>query len=163
MMWMTAEQLPVFVYGTLRAQQGNYRRILAGRTVRERPASLADYMLVGSVVPFAVAREGRRVVGEVMDVHPEAWEMVLRRLDRLEGYTGAEFDSLYVRRQRVVQCADGESVRAYFYEAGPAHRESWLTDCPEVPGGDWVASGFARTPSSPRRTAAGRSSRRRLT
>ncbi|MFI1258993.1 gamma-glutamylcyclotransferase family protein [Streptomyces netropsis] len=155
------EQLPVFVYGTLRAQQGNYRRILAGRTACERPASLEDYTLLGSVVPFAVPREGRRVVGELMDVRPEAWRMVLRRLDHLEGYTGAEFDSLYVRRQHVVQCSDGEPVRAYFYEAGPAHRESWLMGSPEVPGGDWVASGFARTPSAARRTTASRSSRRR--
>ena len=30
-------QYPVFVYGTLRHGQGNYRRLLEGRTVRELP------------------------------------------------------------------------------------------------------------------------------
>jgi len=133
----TTEQRPVFVYGTLRAGQGNYYGILEGNTVRERPAILNDYTLFGAGVPFAVQRDGRKVVGEVMDVDPERWHFVLPRLDRLEGYRGDGRNNMYDRTVRAVTLADGSTIEAYVYLAGESSRR-WFTDADEIPGGDFV-------------------------
>jgi len=133
----TTEQKPVFVYGTLRAGQGNYLGILQGTTVQERPATLNDYTLFGAGVPFAVKREGRIVVGEVMDVDAELWTTVLRRLDRLEGYRGEGCENMYDRKVRTVTLADGSTVEAYVYLAGESYCR-YFTDAEEIPGGDFV-------------------------
>ncbi|MFZ3491626.1 gamma-glutamylcyclotransferase family protein [Streptomyces sp. 5.8] len=133
----TTDQKPVFVYGTLRAGQGNYLNILEGTTVQERPATLNGYTLFGSGVPFAVKREGRIVVGEVMDVNPRLWSTVLTRLDRLEGYRGEDRDNMYDREVRTVTLADGSAINAYVYLASESSR-TWFTDAEEIPGGDFV-------------------------
>ncbi|MFJ6438215.1 gamma-glutamylcyclotransferase family protein [Streptomyces sp. NPDC091416] len=133
----TTEQKPVFVYGTLRAGQGNYFAILEGTTVQECDAVLDDYTLFGSGVPFAVQRDGRKVVGEVMDVDPELWAGVLHRLDRLEGYRGEGRNNMYDRKVRTVTLADGSTIEAYVYLAGETSRR-WFSDCEEIPGGDFV-------------------------
>jgi gamma-glutamylcyclotransferase (GGCT)/AIG2-like uncharacterized protein YtfP len=140
-MQTTDPQLPVFVYGTLRSGQGNYRHILAGHTKRERSAVLHDYKLLDGGVPFAVLGEGHRVVGEVMDLQPLMWETVLNRLDRLESYTGRDHDSLYVRAVRRVTLEDGSEIDVYVYLASQSTCNGvWLANAPEVPGGDWVAA-----------------------
>ncbi|SEM72534.1 gamma-glutamylcyclotransferase family protein [Streptacidiphilus jiangxiensis] len=140
-MQTTDRQLPVFVYGTLRSGQGNYRHILAGHTTSERPAVLHGYKLLDSGVPFAVTGEGHRVVGEVMDVESSTWAEVLYRLDGLEGYHGREDNSLYVRAVRRVELADGSEIDAYVYLASQSTLSGrWLTRAPEVPGGDWLAA-----------------------
>ncbi|MEU2354518.1 gamma-glutamylcyclotransferase family protein [Streptomyces misionensis] len=139
----TTEQKPVFVYGTLRAGQGNYCGILEGNTIQERPAILKDYTLFGSGVPFAVQRDGRKVVGEVMDVHPEQWPGVLRRLDRLEGYRGEGRNNMYDRKVRTVTLGDGSEIEAYVYLAGESSRR-WFTDDNEILGGDFVKAESSR-------------------
>jgi gamma-glutamylcyclotransferase (GGCT)/AIG2-like uncharacterized protein YtfP len=139
----TTARLPVFVYGTLRSGQGNYRHLLAGRTERERPAILHGYKLLGAGVPFAVPGEDRQVVGEVMDVQPELWPVVLGQLDRLEGYTGRDADSLYVRAVRTVVLCGGGEVEAYVYLASESTCDGWLSNAPEVPCGDWVRADAA--------------------
>ncbi|MFE0852079.1 gamma-glutamylcyclotransferase family protein [Streptomyces mutabilis] len=136
-MFTTTEQRPVFVYGTLRAGQGNYFNILEGTTIQERPAILKDYAIFGRGVPFAVQRDGRKVVGEVMDVDPEQWPGVLRRLDRLEGYRGEGRNNMYDRKVRTVTLADGSEIEAYVYLAGETSRR-WFTDGEEIPDGDFV-------------------------
>ncbi|MFF4344732.1 gamma-glutamylcyclotransferase family protein [Kitasatospora sp. NPDC001540] len=143
-MTTTDRQLPVFVYGTLRSGQGNYRGILAGHTTSERPALLRGYKLLNSGVPFAVPGEGLQVIGEAMDVRTSEWDEVLYRLDCLEGYTGRDHDSLYVRAVRQVELADGGEIDAYVYLASQSTlRGHWLTNAPEVPGGDWLAADAA--------------------
>jgi len=131
-------QKPVFVYGTLRAGQGNYHHILLGTTSNERPAVLHGHTLLGLGVPFATPRDGKIVVGEVMDVRPELWAGVLRRLDYLEGYQGPGRDNTYVREVREVVLDEGGTVEAYVYLAGSMG--PWIDGAPEVPGGDWVAA-----------------------
>ncbi|MCX4682298.1 gamma-glutamylcyclotransferase [Streptomyces sp. NBC_01433] len=133
----TTDQKPVFVYGTLRAGQGNYFGILKGTTVQERPAILNGYTLFGRGVPFAVQREDRIVVGEVMDVDTELWPGVLRNLDRLEGYHGEGCTNMYDREVRTVTLDDGSTVEAYVYLAGKSSRR-WFIDSEEIPGGDFV-------------------------
>jgi gamma-glutamylcyclotransferase (GGCT)/AIG2-like uncharacterized protein YtfP len=143
-MQTTDRQLPVFVYGTLRSGQGNYRGILAGHTTSERPAVLHGYKLVGSGFPFALPDQDRLVVGEVMDVQAPKWAEVLYRLDRLEGYTGRDRDSLYVRAIRRVVLADGGEIDVYVYLASLSTLSGrWLTNAPEIPGGDWLADDAA--------------------
>ncbi|WP_439681467.1 gamma-glutamylcyclotransferase family protein [Embleya sp. MST-111070] len=139
----TTVQLPVFVYGTLRTGQGNYRRILAGNTARERAATLAGYKLLDGGVPFAVPSvEGdHMVVGDLMEVDPDVWTKVLRSLDRLEGYRGTDAD-LYVRKTCEVRTSDGDVMSAYVYIAGKFF--GWDDDAPVVPGGDWVANSAVR-------------------
>ncbi|ATM24736.1 AIG2 family protein (plasmid) [Streptomyces alboflavus] len=133
----TTEQKPVFVYGTLRAGQGNYQHILRGNTVQERPAHLMDHTLFGRGIPFAFARKGSRVVGEVMDVHTELWPVVLRRLDALEGYRGEGGDNHYDRKVRTVTLADGSTIEAYVYLAGEMTR-TWFTHRDEPCYEDYV-------------------------
>ena len=58
----------VFVYGTLRPGQGNYRRLLAGRTVREVPASAKGLALYGNGFPYAVPQQGARVIGDLITI-----------------------------------------------------------------------------------------------
>jgi gamma-glutamylcyclotransferase (GGCT)/AIG2-like uncharacterized protein YtfP len=140
-MQTTDPQMPVFVYGTLRSGQGNYRHILAGYTEGERSAVLHGYRLLDGGVPFAVLGEGHQVVGQVMDIQSSQWERVLFRLDRLEGYTGRDEDSMYVRAVRRVTLADGSEIDAYVYLAAQSTCDGvWLKHAPEVPGGDWVAA-----------------------
>src|SRR5262249_60711090 len=55
------EELPVFVYGTLRSGQDNYARFLAGKNVRETPAALPDHsMYVAYGYPFVTDVLGGR-------------------------------------------------------------------------------------------------------
>ncbi|MDQ0771640.1 gamma-glutamylcyclotransferase (GGCT)/AIG2-like uncharacterized protein YtfP [Streptomyces aurantiacus] len=64
--------------------------------------------------------------------------MVLRQLDRLEGYRGEERDNFYDRKVRTVALADGSTVEVYVYLAGESSR-CWFTDASdEIPGGDFV-------------------------
>ena len=48
----------VFVYGTLRPGQSNYRRLLADRTVREVPASTKGLALYGNGFPTQFHNKG---------------------------------------------------------------------------------------------------------
>ena len=78
-------QHSVFVYGTLRPRQGNYRRLLEGRTVAERPGVAKGLALFGSGIPYAVTHPGARVVGTLITITPVLYSEVLADLDRLEG------------------------------------------------------------------------------
>lgn len=135
--------LPVFVYGTLRAGQGNYARLLAGHTVAEFPARADGLVLYGGGVPFAAERDGARVVGELMLVDQDVYPRVLAELDRLEGYREhAPQRSLYLRVARRVHYRRGErwaARLAWLYLGAPRVLDGFA-DHHLVPGGDWVAS-----------------------
>ena len=87
------EQKPVFVYGTLRAGQGNYWGILAGATLQERLATLEGYTLLDSGVPFAVKREGRIVVGEGFCKAGQGLQQAVAVTGRAVRFRRAECDS----------------------------------------------------------------------
>ncbi|WP_439681466.1 gamma-glutamylcyclotransferase family protein [Embleya sp. MST-111070] len=132
-------QLPVFVYGTLRPKQDNYGNSLRGSTIRARSAVLDDHLLLEAGLPYTIPDpDGRHhVVGDVLDVDPEAWPEVLAWLDALEDYAG-EKDDHYTRVIVTVRTIDeGENVQAYAYLAGPGALQ-WRPTMTEVPGGDWV-------------------------
>jgi gamma-glutamylcyclotransferase (GGCT)/AIG2-like uncharacterized protein YtfP len=141
------QQLPVFVYGTLRAGQGNYARFLVGKTVRELPAILANhtlYVVAGlpCVAETLGAVQSRDVIGEMMYLRPDLYEGVLADLDRLEGYRLGDPSSHYVRVQRPVGYRDAgdhpQPIDAWVYLAGAPIR-ALLTDAYQVQSGDWVA------------------------
>src|ERR1700694_5428983 len=128
---------PFFVYGTLRRGQGNYRRLLAGRTTAEISATLPGHALYGQGLPYAVGAEASAaVVGDLMFVDAERYDEVLADLDRLEGYRPGR-SSFYVRQAVTVRKEGGEET-AWVYLAGPETARR-LNDVERIDGGDWLA------------------------
>jgi gamma-glutamylcyclotransferase (GGCT)/AIG2-like uncharacterized protein YtfP len=82
---IVSEQLPLFVYGTLRHGQENYS-LLRGNTVAETPAVI-ERMALYSLRAYPMIVEGDSVVcGELMTLHPRIYTRLLADLDQLEGY-----------------------------------------------------------------------------
>ena len=96
-------QYSVFVYGTLRPRQGNYRRLLACRTVRESPATAKGLALYGTGFPYAVPQPRARIVGDLITIEPALYREVLAELDALEGYhPDRPVTSHYIRTTRSI-------------------------------------------------------------
>lgn len=137
------DQIPFFVYGTLRKGEGNYRRYVAGKTEREHRATLAGYRLYANDLPCVVeAPEGGTVLGDLFYIRPELYHRVLRTLDMLEEYDPAQEDPWYVRVRRVVRYVadDGTpgEAEAWVYQGGRRTAASYgAADL--VPSGDWIA------------------------
>ncbi|HEV2235420.1 MAG TPA: gamma-glutamylcyclotransferase family protein [Ktedonobacterales bacterium] len=139
----STDQFPFFVYGTLRKDQGNYRRYLAGKTAREHPATLPGYQLYARDLPCVVeAPRGGPVQGDLFHIRPDLYARVLRTLDTLEGYDPAEADPWYVRVRRTVRyvAADGTpaEAEAWVYQGGQRTVASY-GPADLVPDGDWIA------------------------
>lgn len=134
------EQRPVFVYGTLRHGQGNYRHLLAGRTNREEHgATLPNHQMWSIGIPFVLDGDGT-VHGDLMYLSPSTYAATLRDLDRLEGYKGPGLKSnMYERVTRPVTLANGEVVEAYVYHASDRRAVHGFDPNTLVPSGDWVA------------------------
>ncbi|WP_305043258.1 gamma-glutamylcyclotransferase family protein [Geoalkalibacter sp.] len=120
------EQLPIFVYGTLRPGEKNYRAYLGGRTLAEIPASVRGelYFVEDGGYPYLVDGAGR-VEGELVILVPEDYAQTLEMLDALEEYDpNNEAASVYLRRQGRVRLTDGTETDAWTYY--------W--NCPQVVG-----------------------------
>ncbi|MEV7771308.1 gamma-glutamylcyclotransferase family protein [Kitasatospora sp. NPDC086791] len=145
------EELPFFVYGTLRSGGRNHAAHLAGRCAAIRPAVLDGAALhEGPGFPYAVldATPGRRIVGELITVRPGAYTGALAALDLLEECR-ADGTGLYVRRRMAVRTAAvgatavrtavaGAPQDAWVYLAGPA-AEARLRERPAlIASGDWA-------------------------
>jgi gamma-glutamylcyclotransferase (GGCT)/AIG2-like uncharacterized protein YtfP len=136
-------QLPVFVYGTLRPGEANYRWLLAQATVTAERAVLPGHQLyaIGMGFPYATPATagGRQVVGDLLTLDPDTYDQVLGHLDGLEGYQPRhEAHSHYLRRQVTVLVAD-QPRQAWVYLAGPRATDR-LTDAQLSPTGDWLAA-----------------------
>jgi gamma-glutamylcyclotransferase (GGCT)/AIG2-like uncharacterized protein YtfP len=110
-------QLPVFVYGTLRPGQKNYAPFLAGRTLREAPATIEGrlFFVTGEGYPYLLPGGGT-VRGDLVELRPEVYEATLRSLDRLEEYDSRnEPGSVYLRRRGRVTLLSGREVLAWVY------------------------------------------------
>ena len=138
-------QHSVFVYGTLRPGQGNYRRLLAGRTMREIPATARVSRLYGRGIPYAVPQPGAQVVGDLITITPELYRDVLTDLDHLEGYHPRRPKaSHYIRTARSVvamnRTPNGGTWEAFhtawIYLAGP---DVDPTKMPRITDDDWLA------------------------
>lgn len=147
----TADELPFFVYGTLRPGEVNHDLFLRGRTAAEEPARLAGALLYdGPGYPYAAPGEGA-VAGELVTAAPGAYGELLAVLDRLEDYFGPGHPrNLYERRRcEVRRLRDGATVPAWVYLAAPGAALGPLID-----GGDWLTRP-ERGPRETRRRAPG--------
>ena len=135
------ENLPVFVYGTLRHGHGNYRGILAGNTEREAEATIdGAVMTTNGGFPYVYFddEDGGTVYGELMWLRASNIDDTMRRLDRLEGYRAdnPEF-SLYLRVKVTVTVSEtGEQVEAWMYTPSGG-KNSRAANLPRVVTGDW--------------------------
>jgi len=132
------DQLPFFVYGTLRAGLGNHY-IVDGLLDGVLDARLPGHQLYSSSLPYvAPAGPGATVTGELLLVTPACYQEALRRLDQMEGYRPGEPDSMYMRARCRAQARDkaGEwgERDAWVYLGG-----TWFDFSPAlaVPSGDW--------------------------
>jgi gamma-glutamylcyclotransferase (GGCT)/AIG2-like uncharacterized protein YtfP len=111
---LSDEQIPLFVYGTLRHGQENYM-LLRGNTLSEIPATISG-MVIYSLSTYPVIVEGESVVhGDLMTIHPRSYSRVLEDLDQLEGYRPGDESCFYRRVVRCVKTASGHEVRAWLY------------------------------------------------
>jgi gamma-glutamylcyclotransferase (GGCT)/AIG2-like uncharacterized protein YtfP len=131
-------QLPLFVYGTLRAGEANHAAMFRGRTKIVIPAVLNGAVLYdGPGFPYAVNADGGRVLGELVHPLPELYNEVLADLDHLEEYLPDAEDSLFVRVARGTRTEDGEPVLAWVYLAGPVEEERLRVSGRIITSGDW--------------------------
>lgn len=120
------EQLPVFVYGTLKRGHNNFT-LMERAVTRTEEATLEDATMVGLGIPmvfrmpedFEIHRG--KVYGEVHWVEDSAFQHVIRRLDSLEGYNRKKDTGGYLRRKVTVTLENGEEVECWFYEGNPQH------------------------------------------
>ncbi|MER5730033.1 gamma-glutamylcyclotransferase family protein [Streptomyces sp. NPDC002138] len=136
-----AEELPFFVYGTLRPGQVNHDAFLRGRTRAEEPARLPDALLYdGPGYPYAVQCAGAQTAGELIAAAPGQYARLLAELDRLEEYHGpASPLNLYERVRRTTLRPDGTAALAWVYLAAPALAAALAKSGTPIPGGDWLS------------------------
>ncbi|MFI5862509.1 gamma-glutamylcyclotransferase family protein [Streptomyces sp. NPDC051546] len=136
------EELPFFVYGTLRPGEVNHDLFLRGRTAAEEPARLPDAALYeGPGYPYAVDRpgSGSAIAGELVTPVPGAYGELLLALDLLEEYAGPGHPAnIYDRTAREALRPDGTPVRAWVYLAAPPLAHRLARSGTPIPGGDWL-------------------------
>lgn len=141
------ERLPFFVYGTLRLGEGNWRRYLEGRTLRQVPALLPNHKMFVDTFPFVTdASDGSQVVGELVYVKDEVYQAVMQDLDGLEQYDPVSDSGWYLRVVREVESVQpvtdegnslAQTVRAWVYHGGP-EVIAGMGDAHRVKDGDWL-------------------------
>ena len=124
MSYQTEEQLPFFVYGTLRPGQSNFH-LLDGRTRRIRPASVTGfglYSLGAYPILFTDDNPRARVVGDLVMPTPQYYTRVMKALDRLEEYDPSDPEGgLYQRIPHQVRLHGRKRIRAWLYLGRPEH------------------------------------------
>lgn len=133
---------PVFVYGTLRSGQGNYKSILRGNTQKEQESAFlpGSSMYTNGAFPYVVEEDqGSGVSGDLMFIDYDSFQETMQSLDYLEGTNnGLSSDSNhYNRTLRYVQTGDKEYTQAWVY-LPPDIDRSRITQLPQVPTGDWI-------------------------
>lgn len=139
-MTMSADQLPFFVYGTLRPGECNHDLFLHGRTATEEPALLTGAVLYeGPGYPYAVLDAGGgTVAGELVTAAAGEYGELLAVLDHLEEYTAPGHPrNVYERVARDVLRPDGTAVRAWVYVAAPGVAAELRAKGTRIRGGDW--------------------------
>lgn len=140
------EQPPIFVYGSLRSGQ-SAQHLLGGREIRRTPARMPDldlYLRSGGTYPVAVENgtNARGVVGEVVELAPDAYADTLASLDRYERHDPDRppDEQTYVRVLRPTR----EGRLAWVYVAGLRQADALRRSGIRIPGGDVLnAEGLA--------------------
>lgn len=135
---------PIYVYGTLRSNEGNYSWALKGRTVSEEPATLRGARMHDNNggFPFVAmfdATEDDTVVGDLMYLDADTYRATMNDLDGLEGFHGEGYaGNMYDRVLVTVTTAAGAQVEAYTYLTAPGIYNRQVQYLPLVTSGDWV-------------------------
>lgn len=137
-----AEKLPVFVYGTLRPHDYNWKIYLEGRVEQVFSAALAGHKLYYQDFPFIIETNGATVVsGELIFVGAANYDIVLENLDSLEEYDPETDSGWYLRVARQVDYinAGGQAQKttAWVYEGGPQFIQN-LRQATLISHGDWL-------------------------
>lgn len=145
--WL-AQRLPVFVYGTLRNNQGNDRLMAGAIEQRSESAQVEGVAVYGARWGFPYANEapdGQGVTkGDLVHLaedHDGDWAR--QRLDSLEGFNSDRFSNSHYRRvTRTVSYTDTETgeqrtTTAWVYLAGRGSA-STLSEADRIHDGDWV-------------------------
>lgn len=139
---------PVFVYGTLMNGLSNYKRLLEKTTVEEFPATTKGIMYsVHDNFPAVVEGEGA-IKGELIYIDHEMYDLVLHRLDVLEGYRESDPNSMYIRKETtVLNTQENIEVEAYIYiwnhetyKLEPIYSGDWKDHIKNIPSnykGEW--------------------------
>lgn len=118
----TETQLPLFVYGTLRAGRSNHH-YLAGRFERCLAAVLPGFAWTQTFEPLMIGRRaGGQVEGELYFFPAESYRDTLERCDELEELTPGTTLGLYRRLAVTVETPAGP-FQAWVY-AEPGTMES---------------------------------------
>lgn len=143
---MNADDTAVFVYGTLRPGQPNYRVVSSGvaTQVSAHGHGLRLYAASHRGYPYAsLGAAHEAVVGSLLLLRPARVHEVLRRLDHLEGFDPDHPDQgHYLRRRHTVVTDEasrmgppGSRIDAWVYLAGP---RTPLACLHPIPSGDWM-------------------------
>jgi gamma-glutamylcyclotransferase (GGCT)/AIG2-like uncharacterized protein YtfP len=135
--------VPVFVYGTLRKDQGNYWNYLHNETTAIVPASTVGSLYHNGGLPYAFEIGDGRVRGELMYIKPTRLKAIMKSLDSLEGYKeGDERWNHYNRKLVTCFTENGEHVQAYVYFGNPRGRDidEWIANrgLTKIKDGDYV-------------------------
>lgn len=136
------EKLPVFVYGTLRPHDYNWKIYLEGRVTEYFSAVLTGYKLYYHDFPFILpSQDATRLNGDLLFLPSDSYELILENLDSLEEYEAATDSGWYLRVQREVEYTDAEGrflrSPAWVYEGGPQFRQN-LAQAKLIAHGDWL-------------------------
>lgn len=131
----------VFVYGTLKQGYWNNRLLETCKFISEGllPDHKAYYYGSVGSFPFVEENEGTSVSGEVYLINSNT----LANLDRLEGYSGPNRHSFYLRKTSKIHTNDGVLDNVYYY-CGNSHRHHLDDRMVEVPMENGVYT-WART------------------
>jgi gamma-glutamylcyclotransferase (GGCT)/AIG2-like uncharacterized protein YtfP len=107
-----SDQLPLFVFGTLRRGHCNHH-YLAGHFARVQPAWLDDFARLHELM--IVQRPGSSVDGELFDLIPNEYVATLAGCDQLEEIPPGQLVGHEYRRKRVTVRTEAENVTAWAY------------------------------------------------
>lgn len=126
--------LPLFVYGTLRTGEYNWKIYLEGKTRSETPAIVHQHQLYANRYPYMIIGEGS-VVGTLVEIEPALYETVMREIDELEQFR-PNGNSWYLRVARYVNVGE-QQILAWMYYASERVTQH-LTNDHQITHGDWV-------------------------
>ena len=117
----------LFVYGTLKPGQSNYRQI-EDHVIDHKPGIIDGVLVDLGAYPALVPGEGI-VKGIMLRVNREALEIT----DRIEGYQPDRDRCLYLREEVAVRFEGGQEAVAWtYFFANP----SSIADCPRLVTGE---------------------------
>jgi len=124
------EQLPIFIYGTLRESERNHS-LIAGFVERTHPGTLRGALQIklddAYPYPCLVPGEGQ-VIGELVYLQHTRHHEVLQLIDTLEEYDPRTDSGTYLRRRVNVSCASGSREAWTYIWNGPLPAGTSLPD-----------------------------------